>query len=212
MRKIFEKDKDEKHIILENFNLHHLKWEKNHVIANVKAYELIVMIEKYRLKKTFSIEIITWRRDISESTIDLTFVTFLLRKNAINVEITINMNSHSNHYLIKTFFEIWMITIKTRLKRNWKKIDFALLQQTFKKVVLYEKNFTSTSLHDNSKSELDRQMKTFTKLLQKVIKVFTSWIRICSRFKSKFIKKCKRNSREIKKTKRIWQNIIQKND
>ena len=43
LRNIFEKNKNEKHIILEDFNLHHLKWEKNYVIANVKAYELIVM-------------------------------------------------------------------------------------------------------------------------------------------------------------------------
>ena len=133
-------------------------------------------------------------------------------ESAIDVEIVVNMNNHSNYYSIKTFFELRTITIKTRLKRNWKKIDFALLQQYLKKVVSYEKNLISTSLHDNSKSEFDRQVKVFTKSLQKIIKVFTSWIRICSRFKSKFIEKCKKNSREIKKAKRIWQNNMQKND
>ena len=55
-------------------------------------------------------------------------------------------------------------------------------------------------------------MKTFTKSLQKVIETFTSWIHICSRFKSNFIEKCKKTSREIKRAKRIWQNIMQKND
>ena len=152
LRKILEKDKDEKHIILENFNLHHSKWEENYIIANAKAYELIVMIEKYRLKRTFSIEIIIWRRDNNESTIDLTFITSLLRESAIDVEIATSMNNHSNHYSIKTFFELRTIAIKTRLKRNWEKIDFALLQQTLKKIVSYEKNFISTSQHDNSKS------------------------------------------------------------
>ena len=119
LRKIFEKDKDEKHIILENFNLHHFKWRENHVIVNAKTYKLIVMIEKYSLKRTFSIEIITWKRDNNESTIDLIFVTFLLRESAIDFEITINMNNHSNYYSIKTFFELRTIAITTQLKRNW---------------------------------------------------------------------------------------------
>ena len=101
IKQILNENKNEKYILLNDFNLHHFKWNENHIITNANAYKLIIMIEKYRLKRTLFVDIITWRKNICESTINLTFMTSLLRENAIDAMIVVNMNNCSNHYLIR---------------------------------------------------------------------------------------------------------------
>ena len=192
--------------------MHHFKWSENHIITNASAYELIIIIEKYRLKRTLLVDIITWKKNINESTIDLTFVTSLLRENAINVMIIVNMNNCSNHYFIRIIFELRIMIAKSILKRNWEKIDTTILQKTLKKIISCEKNLTSMNDHDCLKNDINRQVQTFTKTIQKIIEVFTSWIKICSRSKSKFTFECKKISLTIKRAKRTWHYIKHSKD
>ena len=163
------------------------------------------MIEKYRLKRTLLVDIITWRRNISESTIDLTFVTSLLRESAIDAMIVVNMNNCSNHYSIRIIFELRIMVAKSILKRNWEKIDTTILQKTLKKTISCEKNLTSTNDHDCLKNDIDRQVQVLTRSIQKVIEVSTPWIKICPRSKSKFTLECKKISLTTKRARRTWQ-------
>lgn len=212
LRNLLEENKDGEHVIVGDFNSHHPKWGGNHVIADADAYELIVMTEKYRLKRTLPVGTITWRRGISESTIDLAFVTPLLRESLVDAEIAANMDNHSDHYPIRTSFELRTVAAKEQLRRNWEKTDSALLQQTLKEAISYEKDLTPTGQHDNSKDGIDRQVKALIEALQKSIEVSTPWTRICPYSKPGFTEECKKASREAKRAKRIWQNTMQEDD
>ena len=212
LEKILEENKDDEHLVLGDFNLHHFKWGENHIIADADAYELIIITEKYRLKRTLSAGTITWRRGISESTIDLAFVTSLLRESVIDVEIAVNMDNHSDHYSIKTTFELRTIAVKQRIKRNWEKTDLALLQKILLEAISQDRNLTSIDQYDNSDKKLDRQVEALTKAIQETIDAFTSWINICSRSKSGFTQECKEASRSAKRARRVWQETMNQND
>ena len=57
--RVLNENKEEEHIVLGDFNLHHPKWGGDHVIADADAYELVVKMKAYRLKRTLSKGIIT---------------------------------------------------------------------------------------------------------------------------------------------------------
>ena len=101
LKNAIQKRFNEKHVVIENFNLHHSSWKKSHVKANANAYELIDTMKKCKLKKITSIELITWNRHTSESTIDFIYTTSLLKNSLIETSIDENMNNHSNHRSIR---------------------------------------------------------------------------------------------------------------
>jgi hypothetical protein len=78
-----EKANDE-HIVTGDFNLHHPKWGGDEVRADAEAYELVVLTKEFSLKRTLPRGTITWRQGSRQSTIDLTFVTQLLRESALS--------------------------------------------------------------------------------------------------------------------------------
>ena len=116
--RVLNENKKEEHIVLSDFNLHHFKWGGDHVIADADAYELVVKMKAYRLKRTLSKSIITWRKNARESIIDLVFVTQLLRDSVIESVVAEDMNSHFNHLSIRTILGLRTISIQSRMKRN----------------------------------------------------------------------------------------------
>lgn len=87
----------------------------------------MVLAEEYGSKRT-----ITWRQGSRQSTIDLTFVTQFLRKIFVECGITEDMDNHSNHYPIRTVFDLHTVPARQREKRNWDKTDVDALQETLK--------------------------------------------------------------------------------
>ena len=172
--RVLNENKEEEHIVLGDFNLHHLKWGGDHVIADADAYELVVKMKTYRLKRTLPKGIITWRKNASESIIDLVFVTQLLRDSVIESVVAEDMNSHSDHLPIRTILGLRTISAQSRMKRNWKKTNHSLLQQTLQKSISYETDLTSNDEYDNFKDGIDRQAQSLIRAIRKVIEAFTS--------------------------------------
>ena len=120
-KKILQKEHKKKHIVINDFNLHHSNWEISHVKVNVETYELIVTIKKYKLKKIISIELITWNKHFNENIIDFTYAISLFKNNIIKTKIDENINNHSNHRSIKTIMNLRIKAIESKNTRIWKK-------------------------------------------------------------------------------------------
>jgi len=99
---------------------------------------LIVLIEEFKLRRTLPRGTITWRQGSRQSTIDLTFVTPLLRDSFVGCEIAEDMDTHSDHYLIRTVFDLHTIAAEQIVRRNCNKIDLKLLRGTLAKEILTE--------------------------------------------------------------------------
>ena len=108
--RILNENKKEKHIVLSDFNLHHLKWRDDHVIADADAYELLVKMKTYRLKRILLKNIITWRKNASESIIDLVFVIQLLRDSVIESVVAKDMNSYFDYLSIRIILRLRTIS------------------------------------------------------------------------------------------------------
>ena len=92
------------HVVIINFNFHHFNWERSHVRTDVDAYEFIITMKKFKLKKITSIELITWNKHNSENIIDFTCMTTLFKDNTIKTNIVENMNNYSDHFQSKWYW------------------------------------------------------------------------------------------------------------
>jgi hypothetical protein len=189
-----------------DFNLHHPKWGGDEVRADADAYELAVLTEEFKLKRTLPRGTITWRQGSRQSTIDLTFVTQLLRESFIECGVAENMDNHSDHYPIRTIFDLHTIASKPIEKRNWSKTNAELLHKILKEKITKELTLTPVnSIFDNSKEGLDAQVGSLAKAIRTAIEASTPLIRICLKSKAGFTKECKEVSREAKRHRRTWQ-------
>ena len=84
-------------ILLGDFNLHHPLWGGRGVEADEDAETLIMLTEKTHLKQVLSPGTITWQRRESKSTLDLVFLSPLLRDSLLECQISFSSNTHSGH-------------------------------------------------------------------------------------------------------------------
>ena len=213
LRDILSQNRKEKHIVVDDFNLHHLKWEEDSIIVDADAYELIVLIEEFKLKRILSQDIIIWRKEDSQSTIDLAFITSLLRESIIESCIAEKQDNHSDHYSIRFSFELRIVSVTQRHRRNYNKTNTATLQQTLKDEIAAITELTfAKEAHDNTSEELNRQVQRLTNAIRTAIDVFTSYVRSCFRSKTDFTVECKVVFRRAKRLKRRWQRSMNLND
>jgi hypothetical protein len=183
------------------------------VRADADAYELVVIAEEFRLKRTLPRGTITWRQGNRQSTIDLTFVTQLLRESFTECSIAEDMDNHSDHYPIQTTFNLHTIAAKQQEKRNWNKTDIDILQKTLKEEILKEPALTPVSgRFNNLKNGLDAQVGSLAKTIRTAIEASTPLVKICSKSKAGFTKECKEASREAKRRRRTWQHSRSEED
>lgn len=197
---------NEEHIVTGDFNLHHPKWGGDEVRADTDAYELVVMTEEFRRKRTLPKGTITWRQGSRQSTIDLPFVSQILRESLIECGVAENMDSHSDHYPKRTIFDLHTVAAKPIEKRNWDKTNAVALQKILNEGFTKELALTpANDVFDKSKNGLDAQVGSLARAIKAAIEVSTPLTRICPKFKAGFTKECNEASREAKRHRRTWQ-------
>ena len=206
LKNAIQKRLNEKHVVIENFNLHHSSWRESHVKANANAYEFIDTMKKCKLKRITSIELITWSRHTSENIIDLIYTTSLLKDSLIETSIDENMNNHSNHRSIKTILNLRTKAIESRSTRIWKKTNVDIFRKKLKARLSSSETFSSSDeIYNNQTEKIDCQIKKLIEVIQAIIELFIS-LNISNVYaKSKFTEKCKQISRTIKSIKKRYQ-------
>lgn len=116
-------------IVIGDFNLHHPSWGGADVQADQEADELILLTEEFEMKQVLPRGTITWRRADSQSTIDLIFMTPLLRESLIQCHTSKSLDCHSDHEPIRTLINLSTIQASPRQSRNWKQTDVEKLRE-----------------------------------------------------------------------------------
>ena len=156
---------------------------------------------------------ITWRKGDSQSTIDLAFITSLLRESIIESCIAEEQDNHSDHYPIRSSFELRTVPATQRQRRNYNKTDTAILQQTLKDEIAATTELTpAEEVHDNTAEGLNRQVQRLTDAIRTAIEASTPYVRSCPRSKTGFTVECKDASRRAKRLKRRWQRSMNLDD
>ena len=198
---------NEEHVVVENFNLHHLSWKESHVRADANAYELIITMKEYKLKRITSIELITWNKHTSESTIDFTYATSLLRDNIIEIDIDESMNNHSNHRPIKTIFNLRTRATVPKITKIWTKANINILREKLQTRVTNSETLTlSSDTYNNQTEKIDDQVKELIEAIQAAIETIIPISKSSVYAKSEFIEECKQTSRATKSIRRRYQS------
>jgi hypothetical protein len=168
---------DEKHILLNDFNLHHSMWKEifrstQHDAAN----QLIDVVLQTRMQLTLSMSTIIWETRHLRSTIDLMFMINWLVNNVISCETRSDLNQSSNHISILITFTFEINSVSIKQKRIWKRVDVEKLRSNLRLFIV------SSSLNTVE------QMKIFANLIQssihEAIDAAVSWAKFVSKSKS----------------------------
>jgi hypothetical protein len=123
------------------------------------------------------------------------------------------MDTHSDHYPIRTVFDLHTIAAEQRARRNWNKTDLKLLRGTLAKEKLTEAALQpANQAFDNSRDGLDTQVIGLITAIRKAIEASTPYTRICAKSKAGFTEECKEASRHPKRLRRIWQSSMDDED
>ncbi len=116
-------------IVIGDFNLHHPSWGGADVQADQEADELILLTKEFEMEQVLPRGTMTWRRIESHSTIDLIFMTPLLRESLIQCQTSKLLDCHSDHKPIRTLINLSTIQASPRQSRNWKQTDVKKLRE-----------------------------------------------------------------------------------
>ncbi len=191
---------EEKHILLNDFNLHHSMWEE--IFKSTQhdaADQLIDVVLQTRMQLTLSTNTIIWKARHSNSTIDLVFMISWFVNNVISCETRFDFNQSSNHIsiLITLTFEINSVSIKR--KKAWKRVDVEKLRNNLRLFVV------------SSLLNIVEQMKVFANFIQssihKAIDATVSWAKFVSKSKSHWNQKCVDVVSTARRKQRVWSTM-----
>jgi hypothetical protein len=191
---------EKKHILLNDFNLHHSMWEKIfRSIQHDATNQLIDVVLQTRMQFTLSTSTIIWKTRHLNSTIDLMFMINWLVNNVINCETRFDLNQSSNHISIFITFTLEINFVSIKQKKAWKRVDVEKLRNNLRLFIV------SSSLN------IVEQIEVFANLIQssihKAIDATVSWARFVSKSKSHWNQKCVDAVSTARRKRRIWSTM-----
>ncbi len=159
---------DDHHILLENFNFHHLFWsDSSRSTQHVATDNLLDIMQNRNLILILSKNSITWKTRNSISIINLTFMTTYLAKKIKYCMTRFNLDQSSNHIFIST-----KILCDTKLnlsriaRKTWKLIDLNKIKKAIKHAL--------TLLSLITVREIDICVNEIQKFLRSIIEMIVS--------------------------------------
>lgn len=148
--------------------------------------------------------IITWRRGSSMSTLDLVFMTPLLRNSLVECRLSQSADCHSDHEPICTVINLFITPPSLQQKRNWKNVDIPTLQTRLATNLQASKILNPTSGHpaDQTNIGLNRQIDTIIEAIQDAVQLSTPFVKICSYMRPGFTTECKKAQMIARKLKK----------
>ena len=134
------------------------------------------------------------------TTIDLSFTTDALINRLIRCEINQSMKNSFDHLFVKTYVKLHFVKKSTRrFRRDWKSMNLEKFEQ-------YLETHLSKSL-SKAKSERQRINEYIESLLtniERAVKNFTSWAKICDRSREFWSKECKQAILKTRRKRRTY--------
>ena len=193
------------HIIVENFNIHHSIWENVQVKADLRASELIAIMNEFQFISNLKsgIFIFVSSRE-NEIIINLCLTTKELTNRIIICRIRENLNHDFDHLFIETILNVSINTTFSKKKFCWNRLNKVRFED------ILNQKFSDISNVANSQF-LNDYIMNVCKVIIQVIKIFIFKTAISVRVTSRFDDKCKDARIKINQIKRVLQQSLTEN-
>ena len=193
------------HIIVEDFNIHHSIWKDVQVKADLRASELLTIMNEFQLISNLKFEIsifVSCRKN--EIIINLCLTTKELTNRIIICRIRENLNHDFDHLFIKTILNVSINTILSEKKFCWNRLNKIKFEN-----ILNQKLFNTSN--ETNMRFLDDYTINVCKVIIQIIEIFILKTTISVKITSKFDDRCKDVRIRINQTKRaLQQSLIEK--
>ena len=190
------------HIIIENFNIHHSIWEDVQVKADLKASELLAIMNEFQLISNLKLEIFIFVScKKNEITINLCLTTKELTNRIIICRIRENLNHDFDHLFIKTILNVSINTTLSKKKFCWNRLNKIKFENTL------NQKLSNTSNEANMRF-LNDYIMNVCKVIIQIIEIFTFKTTISVKVTSKFDDECKNVRIRINQTKKALQQSL----
>lgn len=197
------------HILLGDFNLHHPLWGGLGTAVDEDTEHLILLTQRTDMEQVLPCGTITWHRGNSKSTLDLVFMTPLLRNSLVKCRTSSSSDCHSYHKPIRTVINLSTTEPALQARQNWNKIDTEKLQARLavklqEPVTLYP---PSGRTWDQTKDGIDQQIDDIIDAIQDAIEWSTPFINMSPYTRPGFTAECKEAQKVARKLKKKWQKL-----
>jgi hypothetical protein len=188
---------EKKHIILRDFNLHHLLWSDSARSTQHDAIDqLLNVVHQTQLRFTLSWNTITWKTRNSCNIINLIFMFEELQKRLIHCMIKSKLNQSSDHISISIKIMLEMNLKIERQRRAWKKIDVEKLLNFWRDSVV------SASL--NCRQHVEKYAIRIRQSIKSAMNIAVSWSRSFIETKLFWNDRCVDAMTTIRRKQREW--------
>lgn len=173
------------------------------------AKHLIFSTQSINMEQVLPPGTITWRRGSSISTLDLVFMTPLLRDSLVECRLSHSADCHSDYEFIRTVINLSTIPPNPQQRRNWNKVNISMLQARLAAILQVSGilNQPTNYPNDPTKAEIDRQIDNLIKAIQDAIELSTPFINISPYMRPGFKAECKEAQKIAKKLKKRWKKL-----
>ncbi len=188
---------DEKHILLENFNLHHSLWsDATRSTQHDATNQFLDVVQQTQFRLALSSRTVIWETRHSQSTIDLVFMTKKLQEEFIHCMTRSNMNQSSDH--ISIFIKLMIVVERneSRRRRAWKSMSVDKLVSSWREFV--------ASQSFNCSAQIEDYALKIQQCVLSAIESFVSWANLFSEIKLYWNEKCADAVATARRRRREW--------
>ena len=180
LRIAIAKNEIDKHLIVKDFNLHHLLWTDSKKHQHSKTETLINIINDIQLQLLISKNILIFKQKKRSEVIiiNLTLIIINIVNIIIKCDITKKLNYDFDHEVLLIKLNRTIEFNPSREVRNWKKMNKIKFLKRFNEMFSININFI------NIIKTLNNQVNELITTLFKIIKKIISINKICFKFKS----------------------------
>jgi hypothetical protein len=197
------------HIIMKDFNIHHSSWNDITIWSNSKSFEMLFMMNEFRLQFNFSRKTSTYFHfQKSKSIIDMCLTTKNLNDRILICKTRSNLNHDSNHMFIETILNVSINETLFFKRFNWDCLNMI----KFKNILNYLLFDQSTSQFFDA-VQMNVYIKFVCSAITEVINAFTSKFKASIRVTFDFDETCNLTRIQANQVRRTFQDelVVQEN-
>ncbi len=196
LNKLFKNDC--KQLVIKDFNLHHLHWEKRRCFTQHMMIDtLLNVITNTRLRLLLKSDTITRKTYNQFTMIDLVFSSEKIQFMTCKCEVWINLHQKSNHLLIVTELNLQTISVQLLTRRLWKKMNTEALSAYLQIHLLSDHSL-------NSKAEMNDRVTKIIRVLQEIIEKSTLWAKSLNWARNFWNQSCFKVVMKLRRLQIIW--------
>jgi hypothetical protein len=191
------------HIIIKDFNIHYSTWKDVAIRSNRRSFEMLLMMNEFRLQFNFSKKTSTYFHfQKSESIIDMCLTIEDLNDRILICKTRSHLNHDSNHFFIETILNISINETSFFERFNWNRLNM----KKFKSILNYLLFNQSMQFFDSI--QIDVYIKFVCSAIAEIISAFILKFKTSARVIFDFDEACNLTRIRANQVRRTFQNEL----